>query len=461
LTGLLEIEHLWTPAGWLSPAFVAIGPDGGVVRVEPVRFREAGAATVERVAGYALPGMPNLHSHAFQRGLAGLAERAAPGGDTFWTWRETMYRFVARLAPEDVEAIAAQLYVEMLRAGYTAVAEFHYLHHDPDGRPYAPPTRMADHVLAAARRAGIGITILPALYAAGGFGGAPPEAGQRRFATDAPALLRLVEALRQTARGDPAARVGAAPHSLRAAPPAALADLLAGLERLDATAPIHVHVAEQRREVEECLAARGTPPVAWLLDHAPVDSRWCLVHATHVGREEIAGIARSGAVAGLCPTTEANLGDGVGPAAALFAAGAAIGIGSDSHVSVSVVEELRWLEYAQRLTGGRRTVLAGRAGGSVGERLWAAALEGGTRAVARPVGAVAPGRRADVVVLDPGHPVLAERAREQVLDAFVFAGDSTCVRDVMVGGRWVVRDRRHPDEGPILDAYRRTLRRLA
>ena len=446
-------DRVLTPDGWLAPGRVQVGDDGRIAGVE------AGGAG-ERVGGIALPGMPNLHSHAFQRAMAGLTERAGPGEDSFWTWRETMYGFVDRLGPDDVEAIAAQLYCEMLKAGYTAVAEFHYLHHAPDGSPYGDPAEMAERVTAAARRTGIALTLLPVLYDAGGFGGAPTGGAQRRFANDADRLLGIVETMRQRHGAEPGFRVGIAPHSLRAVGPESLADAVAGLDAMDGDAPIHIHIAEQTREVEDCVAWSGRRPVEWLLDAHDVGPRWCLVHATHMTDGETRALAATGAVAGLCPTTEANLGDGLFPLQHYLETGGRLGIGSDSHVSVSPVEELRWLEYGQRLTSRRRNVAAPPEG-STGARLHAAALDGGARATAREAGAIEAGMAADIVTLDAHHPLLAGKTGDAILDAYVFAGNANLVRDVMVGGRWTVRDGRHPEEEAIASEFVRTMERLA
>lgn len=385
----------------------------------------------ERQPGLVVPGMPNLHSHAFQRAMAGLTERAGPAGDNFWRWREVMYRFLAVLTPDDVQAIAAQLYVECLLHGYTAVAEFHYLHNAPDGSRYADPAEMSHRIRAAAQDAGIGLTLLPVLYCHSQFGGAPPTDAQRRFVLSPDDYAALCEAV-----GD-----GVAPHSLRAVTPEELAAAIA----IANGRPIHIHVAEQEKEVADCLAWSGTRPVAWLLDHAPVNERWCLVHATHVDATECRQLAESGAVVGLCQTTEANLGDGIFPLRAFLAHGGRFGVGSDSNVSTSPVEELRWLEYIRRLETRTRNVTSG---------LYRMAVAGGAQALGRS----APG---DVVVLDTEHPALVGRSEENALDAWVFSGNSTPVRDVMVGGQWVVRDGRHRNQAAIASAFARTMRRLA
>lgn len=452
---IYELEHLWRPEGYISPAWVDVDASGYVTTLgdSPPSVR------AERVRGVVLPGMPNLHSHSFQRAMAGLAEHRV-GDDDFWSWREAMYGFVERLSPEDLEAIAAQLYVEMLEAGYTAVGEFHYVHHDLDGRPYANPAELAERVLSAAHRAGIGITMLPVIYATSGFDAGPPGEKQRRFAATPDFAASLVERLAKTWRADPDVRVGLAPHSLRAVPPEMLRDAVAALAALDARAPIHIHVAEQALEVEDCVRARGRRPVEWLLENHALDSRWCLVHATHVTPAEIEGVAKAGAVVGLCPTTEANLGDGIAPAPALLGAGAAVGIGSDSHVSVSPSEELRLLEYAQRLALQKRNVLVNDEHPSTGERLFRAAVAGGARALARPIGDISPGSRADWVVLDSEHPSLAGKPIERALDAWVFCNHGNPVRDVMVGGRWVVRGGRHRDRDATRAQFLATLARL-
>ena len=452
-------EFAWLPHGWGEN--VRIDVDGGVLHAV-----EEGAADEAKPLGrFVLPGMPNLHSHAFQRAMAGLAERQTNPEDSFWTWRETMYAFAGRIGPDDLRAIAAQLYVEMLKAGYTQVCEFHYLHQQPGGNAYADPAAMSLALIEAAREAGIGLTLLPTLYLTGGFDGRALAERQRRFGHDLAAYLRLVERLRKMENST--LRVGMALHSLRAVPADALRTVLAsGL--VDA-APIHIHVAEQIGEVQDCLALRGARPVEWLLDHASVDARWCLVHATHMTSEETRRVAESGAVAGLCPTTEANLGDGLFPLRDYLAAGGTLGIGSDSHISVSPVEELRWLEYGQRLLTRHRNIAVSESSNSVGETLWAEALFGGAQAAGVEIGVLEGGDpaaphaapRADLLVLDSGAPLLAARGVDAVLDTFLFAGNANLVRNVMVNGAWVVRDFRHRDEELIASRYRETLQRLA
>ncbi|MEE8245668.1 MAG: formimidoylglutamate deiminase [Alphaproteobacteria bacterium] len=454
---VLFCEWALLPEGWTRDVRLDIADDGNIAAIHS----GSAAGSLPRAAGPVIPGMPNLHSHAFQRAMAGAAERGGPAGDSFWTWRELMYGLVARLSPDQVGAIAAQLYLELLKNGYTAVAEFHYLHHRPDGGRYDAPAELSHRVVEAAREVGIAITHLPVLYTQGGFGGAPAEPAQRRFVCDLETFVRILDELMARYRGDPQVRLGIAPHSLRAVDEEALAAALAALDERDGEAPVHIHVAEQEREVEECRAWCGARPVARLLDTAEVSARWCLVHATHMDDGETRRLAASGAVAGLCPTTEANLGDGIFPASAFLAAGGVFGVGSDSQISVSPVEELRWLEYVQRLTQRRRVVLAATEGGSVGAALYRAALEGGARACGRPIGALEPARRADLVVLDGAHPALVGRHGDALLDAYVFAGNESPVSDVMVGGRWLITRRHHDKEEEILARFRAAIDALA
>lgn len=442
--------------GWAREVTIEADDTG---RVSAIRHGPP-APGVERAAGPVIPGMPNLHSHAFQRALAGRTERRSPsGGDSFWTWREAMYRFVQRLTPDAARDVAAWLYLELLKHGYTAVAEFQYVHNGPDGAPYADPAEMSLAHVRAAADTGIALTILPVLYSHGGFGGAPLGTLQARFRGTPDTILQIAERLRAARARDLV--VGVAAHSLRAVTPPELAALCEGLAGIDSEAPLHIHVAEQVKEVEDCLAWSGRRPVAWLLDHAPVGPRWCLVHCTHVDAGEIDRLAASGAAVGLCPTTEANLGDGVFPLADYLAAGGRFGVGSDSHVSRDPAEELRWLEYAQRLVRRERNVAASAARPSVGGLLWTAAAAGGAQALGRCGGTLRPGAAADLIVLDGEHPDLAGRADDAVLDALVFSGGTRMVRDVIVGGRWRIRAGRHAREEEIGRAYRRAIERLA
>ena len=425
------------PDGWAKDVLFSV-EDGDIVAVE------RGASGPQPLAGPVLPGMANLHSHAFQRAMAGLTEVRASPGDDFWSWRELMYRFVERLTPDQAQVIAHYLYIEMLRHGYTAVAEFHYVHH-PDG--------MLQAHLDAARDAGIAITLMPSVYRWSGFGEQPLQERQRPFERDAYSVLKAYAGLQ--ARATPDVRAGVAPHSLRAVDPMALRHLVDGVGE---ETPIHIHAAEQTREVEECVAALGARPVQWLIDNLPVDRRWCIVHATHLVQDEVEALAKSGAVAGLCPTTEGNLGDGIFPLLAYRAAGGRYGIGGDSHVSRNPAEELRALEYLQRVSVRKRNLVTTERIDSVGTALWLEAAAGGGQALGRRMGALAPGMRADFVVLDGEHPDLAARSGDAFANALVFSGSSDLVHDVMVAGRWVVQQKHHAAEEAAAARYREVLK---
>jgi len=447
----LFARHALLADGWRRDVLLEWDVRGDLTRVAPDASLPLGVARVD----YVLPGMINLHSHAFQRALGGLAERAGDGSDSFWTWRELMYRVANRITPEQMEAVAAQLYAECLRHGYTAVCEFHYIQRAPGGHVYGQPAETAQRVAAAAREAGMGLTLLPVMYAYAGFGDTPLKPEQERFRTDPAQVLRIVEAL-EPLRG-PQLEVGAAPHSLRAVSAGQLRELVQGMP---AGRPLHIHVAEQKLEVQQCVEAVGQRPVEYLMGQTDVDARWCLVHATHLSRAEHDGLAASGAVAGLCPTTEANLGDGLFPLAPYIAAGGRFGIGSDSHVSQSPVEELRWLEYGQRLGHQRRNIAVTHAERDVGAFLWQGALAGGAQASGRRLGLLAPGRRADLLVLDSAHPNLDGVPPHEVLGRFLFSGNDNLVRDVLAGGHWVVQGGRHKAQDAIAQRYKTAVRTL-
>lgn len=408
----------------------------------------------------ALPGVASLHGHAFQRGMAGLAEVRGPGADSFWSWREVMYHFLEGMTPDDLEAIAAQLYMESLESGFTRVGEFHYLHHGPDGTPYDDSAEMAGRIAAAASATGVGLTLLPVFYAHGGFGGAYPSSGQRRFLNDLDGFAALLEGCDRHLAGQDSAVLGVAPHSLRAVTPEELT-VLAGLRP---EGPIHIHIAEQEKEVDDCLAWSGARPVEWLLDNAAVDGRWCLVHATQTTPSEVLALARSGAVAGLCPITEANLGDGIFDALPFVEAGGHLGVGSDSNVRISLPEELRLLEYGQRLTHKARNVLAP-AGASTGRALFDLAREGGAQALGVSGagvsgGGISVGAPADIVSLKAEHPLLLARSGDALLDSWIFSADNGAVDCVWTAGRKRVEGGRHRDHAAIESRFARTLRRL-
>ena len=469
----LFAEYALLPEGWHRDVLLQWDEHGTLVDVTADTAAPAGVA---RAAGPLMPGMPNLHSHAFQRAMAGLTEYRANATDNFWSWRDLMYRFAARISPDGLAAISEWLYIEMLKAGYTSVCEFHYVHHSPDGRRYANPAELATRVVDSAQRAGIGMTMLPVLYQYSGFGAQSPRDDQRRFINTPESLLDLLASLRATHPEHPALRYGVAPHSLRAVSAASLRALIEGLNTFSTGAPIHIHIAEQTAEVDACLAVEGARPVQWLLDRFDVDSRWCLVHATHVDTQETSALARSGAIAGLCLTTEANLGDGIFPAHDYLVAGGRFGIGSDSHIGVDWRSELRLLEYGQRLSRRQRNVLAsepsihstepGNAGlfshsSHVADRLYGAALDGGTKASGRAIGMLQPGHRADWLVLDAEHPAIAEHEPESWLSGIVFGEHGeTPIRDVYTGGDKVVDNRHHRGEEQAYARYRIALAEL-
>lgn len=443
---MIFAKHALLSDGWARNLRLTL-TGGRIAKAQADAAPQAGDHHVDCL----IPGMPNLHSHAFQRGFAGLTEHRGPGTDSFWTWREMMYRFALSLDPDDMQAIAEMAYVEMLEAGFTRVGEFHYLHHDRDGAPYADPAEMSARIFAAAGATGIALTHLPVFYAHGGFGAEPAGAGQRRFLHDVGRFADLVAACDRL-RQRPQDRVGFAPHSLRAVTAdelPLLADALPGR-------PVHIHVAEQRREVEDCLAATGRRPVEYLMDSTGIDARWCLIHATHVTGAETEAIARSGAVAGLCPETEANLGDGIFPAADFLSRGGRFGIGTDSNIRISLAGELRLLEYGQRLTAQARNVLAAPEG-ATGPRLCRAALAAGAQALAAAPPALAPGAPADLVALADPHAL--PLPPDRLLDRWIFGGD-VGVCDVWAAGAHLVRAGRHVARDAIAQEFSAVLRRL-
>lgn len=438
------------PNGWHDNVRVTVA-DGRIAAVEP----NAAAVPGDDRHDILISGMPNLHSHAFQRGMAGLAETRGPGSDSFWSWREVMYRFALSMTPDQVEAVAAQLYVEMLEAGFSRVGEFHYLHHDRDGRPYADIAEMAGRIAAAAQATGIGLTLLSVFYAHSGFGGGAPGEGQRRFINDPSRFARLLESSRKAVESLPEAVVGIAPHSLRAVTPDELSEVVAGAPR----GPIHIHIAEQVREVTDCIAWSGARPVEWLLDNTDVGERWCLIHATHMTAAETTAMARSGAVAGLCPVTEANLGDGTFEAPPFFQEGGRFGVGSDSNVLIGLPDELRQLEYSQRLYHRARNVLA-EPGQSNGRNLFDRAVAGGGAALGAGKAELSVGAPADLVSLDANHPSVSGKRGDAVLDAWIFA-NGTSVHSVWVHGKKVVEQGRHIHREAIARKFRTVMIELA
>ena len=430
---------------WRNDVIMSLGPDGIITGIEQGLENDAD----ESISGLVIPGMPNVHSHAFQRAIAG---RTGPGGrrqDSFWSWREAMYRCANSITPEQFSAITAYVFLEMLKAGYTSCAEFHYIHHQVDGRPFAHPAEMSKRVFEAAEVSGIAITLLPVLYHSAGFGESGVTEQQRRFSNSADQYLRLMEDCQKTVVCNSLYSLGIAPHSLRAVTGKVLQEVLRAWP--DQRCPVHIHIAEQPAEIESCLEHLGARPVAWLLDNFQVDERWCLVHATHLSDREVELAAARGVTAGLCPTTEADLGDGIFKAAQWLNAGGGIAIGSDSNVRISVAEELRLLEYGQRLVTGQRNVLTD-ADGTCGKSLHQRMAKGGGIAIGQRVGKLDIGYRADLLVLNDGHELLDGRDPDVAMDSWVFAGDRSNIKSVWVAGRCVIKQGVHLYEESIRSA---------
>ena len=457
----LFTPHALLPDGWAHDVLLTWNAQGQLTAVQAQAPQEARGGVLH-TEHPVIPGMPNLHSHAFQRAFAGLTETRGAHQDSFWSWRTLMYRFASQMSPQTLQDVATWLYAEMLEAGYTSVCEFHYLHHKADGTPYANSTDMSMALLAAAQATGIGLTLLPVLYQTAGFGAQPARSEQKRFLLETDAMLALLVRLQVPCETQGAA-LGLAPHSLRAVPHASLRHALQGLDQLNAQAPIHIHIAEQSAEVKACLEWSGQRPVQWLCDNANVNARWCLVHATHLNDEEAKRAAQSGAVAGLCPSTEANLGDGIFEMPRWLQSGGAWGVGSDSHVLVDAAEELMLLEYSQRLALGERNVLASSHQLDVATYMTLAAVAGGAQASARPIAGLAVGQKADFVLLDTQAPALPGLSRPQdMLSAHVFgASRSRSIAQVWVGGMAVVQEKRHALHDEALAAFARVRSNLA
>lgn len=437
-------EKAYLPAGWQENILVSVDACGYICAVES----DATVDSAEKITGFAIPSFPNSHSHAFQKTLAGRTEYRTGSQDNFWSWRDLMYQFAAVIDPEDLSNIAACLYLEMLKAGYGSVAEFHYLHHQPGGRAYDDPAEMSLAIVAGADKAGIGLTLLPVLYMQGGFDNRLLAANQLRFGHDVSSYLRLLEDL---GRHNP----GVAFHSLRAVSGKAMNDVMAAI---DPEIPVHIHIAEQVKEVAECEKFLGQRPVDWLLSHQSVDHRWCLVHATHMTMNEITSLAKSGAVVSLCPITEANLGDGFFPLAAFLEKGGQISIGSDSNSLIDPMEEIRWLEYGARLKAQQRNIAASEDSPHTGSILFNAIQKGGAQALGQKTGAIEVGYRADISILD--NALLGQVPEKNILDAIVFGSKGGHVKHVMVAGKWIIKDRHHPLEEEIYANYDKTITKL-
>ena len=470
----LYAENILLKDGWAAKQTITI--EQGVITAI-----EAGMiAGAEIAKGAVIPGMVNCHSHAFQRAFAGFSEQGSEGQDSFWTWRKIMYQFLALLTDVDAKNIAKQLYIEMLKMGYTRVAEFHYLHHDIDGSTYdanategstsktipskgssANLATMAQAIFTAAKESGIGLTLLPVLYQHGGFGEQAPNDGQKRFINSTKQFNQLVSDCFALSEQYSNTNVGIAPHSLRAVDKASLISAVTHVRGLDKQAPIHIHISEQQKEVDDCLQHYGKRPVQWLLDNIELDKFWCLIHATHIDEAERKGIIAKQAIAGICPTTEANLGDGIFPTTEFLAEQGTIAIGSDSHISVNPIEELRWLEYAQRLIKQQRAILASDEQASVGQNLWQQAAQGGAQSTNSNTGCLAIGKQADLLVLDSDKTKLYANANQHLLDSMIFASQQNPVADVMVNGVWQIRAQQHVEQEQASDNFAKLLVRLS
>ena len=470
----LYAENILLKDGWAAKQTITI--EQGVITAI-----EAGMiAGAEIAKGAVIPGMVNCHSHAFQRAFAGFSEQGSEGQDSFCTWRKIMYQFLAQLTDVDAKNIAKQLYIEMLKMGYTRVAEFHYLHHDIDGSTYDTNTAvgstskaisskgssanlatMAQAIFTAAKESGIGLTLLPVLYQHGGFGEQAPNDGQKRFINSTEQFNQLVSDCFALSEQYSNTNVGIAPHSLRAVDKASLISAVTHVRGLDKQAPIHIHISEQQKEVDDCLQHYGKRPVQWLLDNIELDKFWCLIHATHINEAERKGIIAKQAIAGICPTTEANLGDGIFPTTEFLAEQGTIAIGSDSHISVNPIEELRWLEYAQRLIKQQRAILASDEQASVGQNLWQQAAQGGAQSTNSNTGCLAIGKQADLLVLDSDKTKLYANANQHLLDSMIFASQQNPVADVMVNGVWQIRAQQHVEQEQASDNFAKLLVRLS
>jgi len=457
-------QSLWAASalladGWANHVDIEIDDHGNISNIrKDVDYAQGARCEV------LIPGIPNVHSHAHQRAMSGLGEKAglaADGtADSFWTWRKVMYHYLERIQPEHLFHISSQLYLEMLKRGYTCVGEFQYLHHQLDGSAYDNRAEMSLQCLQAANELGLGFTALPVLYRYGGFGDAEPLDGQKRFLNDADGFVEIVNQLQQACASNPDTSVGIAPHSLRAINETLLTEVIEQIGK-DKLAAIHIHIAEQTKEVDDCLAWSDKRPVQWLYEHFDVDQQWCLIHATHMDESETRRMAQSGSVAGLCPTTEANLGDGFFNAIDYWSAQGNWAIGSDSHISIDPVEELRWLEYGQRLQSRGRNLLVSEQQKNTGRNLLDGALKGGAMACGRKIGKIENGYRADFVVLDDSHPRLYGRDEDNLIDSWIFSGNENLVKDVYVGGKRVIENGQHANEASIQNNYRQTLDRLA
>ena len=452
----LYAENILIGSQWQKDKTLLLS-DTGVIKA----ILDGKEPDAENLQGSVIPGMINCHSHAFQRAFAGLSEYRGNSSDSFWSWRDIMYRFVGKISPEDAHHIASFLYVEMLKAGYTSVAEFHYLHHQPGGKSYDDPAEMSHQIINAAKVAKIGLTHLPVLYTYAGFGEKQISKAQGRFEHSTEDYLHLIDILNRQYSSQSNFSFGIAPHSLRAVSRSQLKEIIPFIREINAEAPIHIHIAEQLQEVEDCLAFSNQRPVEWLLDNFEIDKNWCLIHATHLSDDELIALAKSDSVVGICPTTEANLGDGIFPTNQFINGGGNFAIGSDSHIAINIADELRMLEYGQRLTQNQRAILTDENCRSVGQYLYCKAANDGSKAINQNVGCIDVGKRADLVVLDNQHPSLFGKSNQFILDAAIFACSQLPVKDVFVGGEPVISSGKHLLDESLLKNYQSVIKRIS
>lgn len=451
-------EEILLPDGWASNVLIEIDEDGFIIGVHTGTANPSDDAII--IKDPIIPGMANAHSHGFQRAMAGLTERASGNKDSFWSWRKTMYRFLENITPEILYAINAQTYVEMLKAGYTSVAEFHYLHHQKAGVQYDDNLELSLQSIQAAIDTCISITHMPVLYCHGGFNNEKPGQEQLRFINKPDDLVEMVSKLSDKYKKKDSVEIGFAYHSLRAVSMDLIKATDENLKSINYQNPIHIHVSEQLQEVEECYDLFGQRPVEYLLNNIDINDKWSIVHATHANKIEIENLAKSNATTVICPTTEANLGDGIFPMLDYLEYQGSFAIGSDSHVSINPVEELRWLEYGQRLITNQRTLIQSQELPSVGASLFEGALKGGEKSLGKKIGRIEVGYRADMIVLDGNTPALFDKHRDHILDSWIFSANSNLVKDVIVGGRWVVKDKRHIREEEIFKLYQEAIAKL-
>jgi len=451
----LYAENILIGSQWQTDKTLSIDSEGLIVSIEPGKDPQASL-----LDGSVIPGMVNCHSHAFQKAFAGYSEYRGKTQDSFWSWRDIMYRFVAKMTPEDAHSVASFVYTEMLKAGYTSVAEFHYLHHQAGGAHYDDPAEMSHQIINAASTIGIALTHLPVLYSYAGFGEIPPSEAQARFIHSTDDYLNLIDQLNQKYNNHYNFQLGIAPHSLRAVGESQLEEIVPHIRAINNNAPIHIHISEQMQEVADCLKHYGQRPVEWLLNNYSMDENWCLIHATHLTDSETKRLAKSGAVVGICPLTEGNLGDGIFPAAEYLGFGGKFAIGSDSHIGINVAEELRLLEYGQRLSRNQRAVLVDDNCSSVGQYLYANTARDGANAINQNVGEIAIGKRADLLVLNNEHPSMFSKQDSYILDAAIFACSELPVKDVYVAGKKVIDSGQHQFQSEITEKYKSVLARI-